>query len=272
MIPVPIVAQEDIAAALREPRPIAARNSVWIEELTWMEVRDAIAGGTTTAIVPTGGIEQNGPYVATGKHNYILQTDCEWLARGLGDALCAPIIKLVPEGAHDPPTGHMRYPGTISLRDETFRAVLTDVGESLYTHGFRHIIYIGDSGRNQSGMAAVAETLNARWGEVVAHYIAEFYDNEGLITYMNDSLGIIEPTDDGYHDSFWITALMMVTDPDVVRYDERVASGKATINGVAIAPADTAIAIGRKLHRWRVERTAIAIRAARGDTEGSRHR
>ncbi len=83
---------------LRAPRPIEALNSVWIEELTWMEVRDALAAGKTTAIIPTGGIEQNGPYVATGKHNYVLQGACEGIARKLGNALCAPIIKLVPEG------------------------------------------------------------------------------------------------------------------------------------------------------------------------------
>jgi hypothetical protein len=50
-------------------RPIAAHNSVWIEQLTWMEVRDAIRSGKTTVIVPTGGVEQNGPYPVTGKHN-----------------------------------------------------------------------------------------------------------------------------------------------------------------------------------------------------------
>lgn len=57
---------------LRAPRPIEALESVWIEELTWMEVRDALAAGKTTAIIATGGIEQNGPYLATGKHHYVL--------------------------------------------------------------------------------------------------------------------------------------------------------------------------------------------------------
>ena len=38
------------------PRPIEALDSVWIEELTWMEVRDALQAGKTTVIVPTGGI------------------------------------------------------------------------------------------------------------------------------------------------------------------------------------------------------------------------
>ena len=124
-----------------------------------------MAAGKQTVIIPTGGIEQNGPYVATGKHNYVLETSCEWIARELGDALCAPIIRLVPEGDIDQPSGHVRYPGTVSLREETFRAVLRDVGERLRAHGFEHIIYIGDSGGNQRGMSVVAQELNERWGK-----------------------------------------------------------------------------------------------------------
>ena len=254
--------ERSVQEELLMERPVAALNSVWIEELTWIEVRDAIASGKTTVIIPTGGVEQNGPYVATGKHNYILQTGCEMIARELGNALCAPIIKLVPEGNIDEPSGHMRYPGTISLREETYRAVLADVGASLQAHGFEHIIYIGDSGGNQPGQAAVAEELNQRWGQTIAHHIPEFYDNNGLIEYMEKELGITEPVDDGYHDYYWITVLMMVTDPEVVRYDQRVAAGKATINGVSIAPKEEAIEVGRKLHQWRVDQTAQAIRAA----------
>lgn len=258
----PATAQRDVQEALRTPRPIDALNSVWIEELTWMEVRDAIAAGKTTVIIPTGGIEQNGPYVATGKHNYILQSACELLARDLGNALCAPIVKLVPEGNIDSPSGHMRYPGTISLREETFEAVLDDVGSSLEAHGFEHIVYIGDSGGNQSGMRAVAERLNERWTDASAHYIPEFYDNDGVIAYMENELGIVESADDGLHDYYWITAMQMVTDPSTVRYDQRVAAGLATINGVSIAPKEETIEVGKKLLQFRVDRTAQAIRAA----------
>jgi len=162
-------------------RPIEALNSIWIEELTWIEIRDAMAAGTKTVIIPTGGIEQNGPYVAMGKHNYVLQGACEGIARELGNALCAPIVKLVPEGGIDEPTGHMRYPGTISLREETFHAVLDDVASSLQAHGFENIVFIGDSGGNQDGMAVVADRLNERWGKSIAHYIPEFYDNISIV-------------------------------------------------------------------------------------------
>jgi len=78
-----------MAQEIDAPSPIPAEDSVFIEELTWMEVRDAVNAGKTTAIVGTGGIEQNGPYVATGKHNYVLQATTEAIARKLGNALVA---------------------------------------------------------------------------------------------------------------------------------------------------------------------------------------
>jgi len=41
------------------PRPIPMRDTVFMEDMTWMEVRDAMRAGKDTAIVATGGIEQN---------------------------------------------------------------------------------------------------------------------------------------------------------------------------------------------------------------------
>src|SRR5689334_15066229 len=80
------------------PRILDAHDSVFLEELTWLEVRDAMRAGKKTAIVATGGIEMNGPYLALGKHNYVLRATTEAIARQLGDALIAPIIPFVPEG------------------------------------------------------------------------------------------------------------------------------------------------------------------------------
>ncbi len=255
---------ERVKKDLATKTPIEALDSVWIEELTWMEVRDALAAGKTTAIVATGGVEQNGPYVATGKHNYILESACDMLARELGDALCAPIVKLVPEGNIDPPSGHMLYPGTISVRQETFVAMLEDVGASLHAHGFEHVVYIGDSGGNLRGMKQAADNLNARWGETGALFVPEYYDNESVIRYMNEELGVTEPEDDGIHDFYWATAMQMVTDPETVRYEQRVKAGKAMINGVSISPLETSVEIGRKMLQFRVKSTAAAIREARG--------
>src|SRR5262249_29868093 len=130
-------------------RPIDGIDTVWIEEMTWMEVRDAMKDGKTTVIVPTGGVEQNGPYLATGKHDYIIRATSEAIARKLGNALVAPIVAFVPEGDIDPPTEHMKYPGTISLTEGAYEGLLTDICASFRQHGFEHIVLIGDSGGNQ---------------------------------------------------------------------------------------------------------------------------
>lgn len=247
-----------VAAELISRRPIEALNSIWIEELTWMEVRDLLQTGTNTAIISTGGIEQNGPYVATGKHNYVLEGTCEGIALKLGNALCAPIMKLVPEGDIDEPSGHMRYSGTISLRQETFEAVLEDVASSLEAHGFEHIVFIGDSGGNQRGMENVARTLNERWHKAHAHFIPEYYQYGGS-EFLESELGIVQTENDGIHDSFGITSLMMVIDPTVVRYTQRVDAGLAKINGVPIAPKEETIEVGKKLMAFRVNLTVDKI-------------
>src|SRR5712671_7931420 len=89
-----------------------ASGTVFLEELTWTELRDLIQAGKTTIIVPIGGTEQNGPHMALGKHNARVKALAERIAHALGNALVAPVIAYVPEGAVEPPTGHMRFPGT----------------------------------------------------------------------------------------------------------------------------------------------------------------
>ena len=263
-----IAAQEDLqlAAQLAAERPIAAGQSYWMEQLTWMEIRDLIADGTTTVIIPTGGIEENGPYLATGKHNLILEATFPAIAEKLGNTLCAPIVKFVPQGNINPPSGLMLFPGTISLSTETYEALLSDIASSLRQSGFTDIVLIGDSGGNQSGMANVAEKLAERWAtdNTRIHFVREFYDPgwEATEQYTERELGVAESRHDGYHDDIWVTAMMMVTDPEQVRYTQRVDVGLASINGVAIEPLNEAIQLGRNMIEFRAGLSADAIRDA----------
>jgi creatinine amidohydrolase/Fe(II)-dependent formamide hydrolase-like protein len=263
-----IAAQEDLqlAAQLAAERPIAAGQSYWLEQLTWMEIRDLIADGTTTVIIPTGGSEENGPYLATGKHNLILEATCPAIAEKLGNTLCAPIVKFVPQGNINPPSGLMLFPGTISLSAETYEALLSDIASSLRQSGFTDIVLIGDSGGNQSGMANVAEKLAERWStdNTRIHFVREFYDPgwEATEQYTERELGVAESRHDGYHDDIWVTAMMMVTDPEQVRYTQRVDVGLASINGVAIEPLNEAIQLGRNMIEFRAGLSADAIRDA----------
>jgi creatinine amidohydrolase/Fe(II)-dependent formamide hydrolase-like protein len=249
---------------LDSPRPIDAVDSVWIEDLTWMEVRDAMKAGKTTVLIPTGGVEQNGPYLVTGKHNVVLKATSEAIARKLGNTLIAPIVAFVPEGDIDPPTIHMPYPGTISLTEETYQRLLIDICASFRKHGFEHIVLIGDSGGNQAGLKAVAKQLNEKWEGKTSrvHYIAEYYNYPDVSKWLK-SQGIVEK-DEGLHDDFAITATMMTVDPKSVRMKERLKAGKFSINGIELAPAEKTIEWGKKSVDLRAEATVKAVRKSIG--------
>jgi creatinine amidohydrolase/Fe(II)-dependent formamide hydrolase-like protein len=244
------------------PRPIEALDTVFIEEMTWMEVRDALKAGKTTILVATGGVEQNGPYLATGKHKYILRGTTEVIARKLGNALVAPIVAFVPEGDIDPPTYMMKYPGTITLTEGTYERLLAEICACFRTHGFRHVVLIGDSFGNQKGMKEVAARLDAAWkgGRTRVHFIPEYYGHAGAKELLEREG--IRQRDEGLHDDFFTTAQLMAVDPTTVRMKQRIAAGKFRINGVELAPAEKTVALGKKIIDLRAETTVNAIRKA----------
>ena len=249
-------------ADLETPRPIAAADTVHLDEMTWMEIRDAIRAGKRTAIVPVGGIEQNGPYVVTGKHNRIVRAIAEQVARELGDALVAPVVPFVPEGNIDPPDAMMRWPGTISVSDATYEALLTDICASLRAHGFERIALIGDSGGNQAGLANVARQLNARWAREkprVAH-IAECYNHADVDRWL-EARGYRQVAE-GNHDDLAVNATLLAIDPSSVRMEQRLAADNFRVNGVELAPVEKSIELGRGIIDFRVEATVAAIRRA----------
>ena len=225
-----------------------------------MDVRDLMAEGKRTVLIPTGGVEQNGPYLVTGKHNIVLRATMEAIARKMGDALVAPIVPFVPEGDVDPPTLHMLYPGSISVTEETYRALLTDIARSMKTHGFEHVVLLGDSGGNQPGMAAVAETLSKEWAgsrtDIV--FVPEYYANEKVNTWLADH-GVKE-VPEGFHDDVHYTATMMLVDPQSVRAEARMHAGLFSINGVELAPVEKTQALARRMVDFQAEYTVEAIR------------
>jgi hypothetical protein len=259
------------------PRPIDAGDSLWTEELTWMEVRDAVKAGKTTVIIGTGGVEQNGPYLAGGKHNFVLATVLPEIAKAIGNTLIAPIVKFVPEGAIEPaPRGHMAYPGTISLEQATFEALLTDICRSYKAHGFKNIILIGDSGGNQRGMENVADALNKKWAAETprVHYLREYYTEDQWSYDFLKSQGIVQidktppagqaadrrtDTRNGMHDDIYYEAQTAVQSPTLIRAEQRIKAGLFTLHGVDLSPVSKTVELGKKLATYRAGITARAF-------------
>ena len=196
-------------------------DTVFLEDLTWTEVRAAIRAGKTTIIIPAGGTEQNGPHMALGKHNARVRVLSERIARSLGDALVAPVIAYVPEGGIAPPTGHMRFPGTITAPEDAFQKVLESAARSFRAHGFRHIVLLGDHGSTQAGQQAVAARLNREWAGRGArvHAIDEYY-TVTQTRYVDALKGLgYGEAEIGAHAGLADTSLALAVDPGVVRVE-----------------------------------------------------
>lgn len=257
--PLPGLSEKDLSPDPEMKRTIEAPNTLFTEELNWMEIRDAIRAGKTTIIIPTGGVEMNGRYLASGKHNFVLRVAADSIARRLGNALIAPIVPFVPEGGHSPKTGHMRYAGTISLTEATFEKLLKEIALSYKMHGFKTIIFIGDSGGNQWGMYVAAKELREEWKNesINVLFIPEYYENYRVAQWLKTQ-GIKEK-DSGMHDSFQYTSQIMALNPTLVRARERIKEGDFSINGVNLLPIEKTIELGKKLAGYQAEVTVEAI-------------
>lgn len=215
-------------------------DSVFLEDLTWIEARNAIAAGKTTVIIPTGGTEQNGPHIVLGKHNYLVKYKAGEIAKQLGNALVAPVMAYVPEGEINPPTGHMRFAGTISLPEDVFTKVLEYAARSLKQHGFIDIALVGDSGGNQAAQKVVAATLNKEWAatNVRVHHITAYYPGRGDDWVMTQG---VSAEDVGTHAGTHDTSSLMYLNPSMLRFNQmqlgKAGDGQGHIGNPAKATA-----------------------------------
>lgn len=241
-------------------------SSVFLKDLTWTELRDQINHGKTTIIIPIGGTEQNGPDMALGKHNRRVNLLSEKIALALGNAIVAPVIAYVPEGNINPPTGHMRFPGTISIPDGTFKEILENAALSFQAHGFRDIVFLGDHGGYQNDLSAAAAQLNQQWAgtQVRAHAVLEYYQTtQKQYPQALQNLGFHDPNP-GAHAGLGDTSLMLALDPSLVRLKELQANDHkpAAAEGVYGDPSKASSQLGQLGVKLIVENTVTAIRKA----------
>jgi creatinine amidohydrolase len=190
-----------------------APRSVLIEELSWPEVRVAIAGGWDTAVFACGAVEQHGPHLPTGTDTYLGTAIAERAARKAGNSLVAPTLR--PGLSRH----HMHFPGSFTLSTPTFVALLGEYCTSLAAHGFRRIVVFPSHGGNSDMMKAhvpdIARLVEGR-AEVVFHLdilvtfqkLAEAVAEEGV------TLGAA-----GAHAGYVETSMMLAVVPHLVDMD-----------------------------------------------------
>ncbi len=204
-------------------RPLTASlpATVEIADMTWVQVRSAIAQGYTIVIVPSGGIEQNGPHMILGKHDHIVRFAARRIATELGHALVAPVIPFVPEGRYDPPEGHLRFPGTIGISEQAFAQMLDGIARSLKAGGFTTICFIADHGGSVKPQAEVAARLDKEWADKGVRVIdlSDYYGADAAqVEYLRaqgESAAAI-----GQHAGIQDTSELMAVYPDGVDLSE----------------------------------------------------
>lgn len=236
-----------------------ALDTVLVEELTWVEVRDAIKAGKTTIIFPTGGTEQNGPHMVLGKHNFIVKHTAEQIARRLGNALVAPVLAYVPEGDIQPPSGHMQFPGTISLPDSVFMKVTEYAARSFRANGFKDIVLIGDSGPNQKGLQAVAALLNKEWTgtPVRVHYVSQYYRSQDFSKWLRSQGETSENI--GTHAGIEDTSELLAIHPGLIRKDKLAPGGDFKISGVTGNPTRATATYGKQGLEFKINAAVVQI-------------
>jgi creatinine amidohydrolase len=246
--------------------PTAAPDTVFIDELTWEETRDAMKAGKTTVIVPTGGTEKNGYHMVIGKHNFVVAYTANVMARRLKNALVAPVLQYVPEGDPD-----RQNAGSISVPSPSYDMILDAAARSLKVHGFKEILFIGDSGPNQAGMAAVAKKLNDEWKDSGPKVFAltDYYEASRIYyrAWLQAAYGYDEETS-GSHAGITDTSQMLFIRPAGIRKDQIKSWGGPADSGVSGDPAKATAEIGKMGVEFKVNAAVAQYKQLKNPAQG----
>ena len=242
----------------------AQSASPYIEDLTWPEVQHSIAAGKTIAIIYAGSTEQNGPHMAIGKHNFLARYIAGAIAIKLGNALVYPTLPFAPTGDPEAKTGHMRFPGSVSLTAATFHSVLHDVALSAAVAGFRDVVLMGDHGDGQNVIGDVARELDSKLKPtgVRVIYIPDLYFKAKQQSHAYEAAhGIRNDVHAGTDD----TSQLMAIDSGHrwIRSDKLAASDAAhrATTGVDGDPTKATPAMGLLFIGYKIDAAASQIRA-----------
>lgn len=240
-----------------------APATVFVDDLTSPELQDRLSRGSTTVLIPIGGTEQSGPHLALGKHNVRVKVLAGLIAQRLGNAVVAPVLAYVPEGAISPPAAHMRFTGTVSIPDAVFEAVLEAAAKSFKQHGFRDIVFLGDHGGYQKNEVRVAQKLNQAWSvnsTYRAYGLTAYYDAAQAPFIQELKARGFSEAEIGLHAGLADTSLMLATEPAMVRMALLAEGGRSGVaGGVNGDPRKSSPELGSKGVQIIVDKSVQAI-------------
>lgn len=151
-----------------------------LERMSWRDAQKAFESARL-AVIPTGSCEQHGPHMSLATDIEIADAFARRLAEDLGE-----IALLCPRVSYGLSEHHMGFPGTLTLRHDTFVAVLSDLLESLRHWNVRRALIVNGHGGNVDALRTVARKArrdtgilvgSVMWAQLAADAIAARVDS-----------------------------------------------------------------------------------------------
>jgi creatinine amidohydrolase len=182
-----------------------------LDKLTWPEVKTELENGRDTVVVAFGATEQHGPHMP-------LATDAligDELARAVAERIGAFVAPTVRVGCS---SHHLDFPGTLSLDDETFHAIVADIVRSLARGGFRRAVLLPTHGGNFAPLAAAVEKL----GELDDFDVVALTDLSALlrVATVGEQEHGVPLGEGGLHAGEWEASMLLAIHPELVRMDK----------------------------------------------------
>jgi creatinine amidohydrolase len=224
-------------------------------QLTWEEIGALPARGMDAVILPVGATEQHGPHLGCGVDAEIALQLCHAAAERSG----VPVLPTLPYGCS---IGHsQRWPGTLALAPKTLIDVVKQIGDWVYTSGFRRLFLVNSHVTNLAPLRCALEMLRAEHDDLMVALI-----NTGTISERVRARHFADADD--WHANEAETSLMLALAPDMARPDRFAEAddpdrtdgcvfahpvNRTSSNGVTGTPSLASPDKGEQLFAWMVE-------------------
>ncbi|MBI5029457.1 MAG: creatininase family protein [Chloroflexi bacterium] len=186
-------------------------NTLRIEEMTWVQVKEAMAQGYRRVIFALGSTEQHGPHLPLATDTLIGDMLALRIAEKLGNTLVAPTIR---PGCSE---HHMNFPGSLSISSDLLSALARAYCESLARHGFESLLLLPSHGGNFPVVKRIVPELQNLSAKVIGFSnLAEF---QQVIDGIAARFGVT-PSESGAHAGCSETSLILAEHADLVHMDQ----------------------------------------------------
>ena len=194
---------------------------LFIERLTWTDVEAALGDGKRRAVVCAASTEQHGPHLPEATDALLGEAYAKGLARRLGDALVAPIIR--PACSEH----HMAFPGSLTISDTLLMDILDAYLASLRRHGFERFVVMSSHGGNFPVLAEWERTRGSGDAVVITDFRLFEAGFEAIRRFGRTDTA-------GPHAEVLETSMMLLLHPELVHMDRAVPgfTGESTLEEV----------------------------------------